>query len=163
METKSLAGDESSPVRVPVIESHAVEVQSGRNGLNRTQSMWEKLVSWCTDGWLVELLSLVLAGTCILTATVILLVHDGKVLPQSPPLGLSLNAYLSLLSAVLKLSLAVPIDEAMAAQKCLWFSTAGPGKPVMDFERFDDAGRSPLGAMRLLCRVRARSVSLSLS
>lgn len=116
------------------------------------------IVSLCTDWWLIELLSWGLAVICILTAAGILAFHDNRPLPSHPPVGLSLNAYLSILSAVAKLALAVPLEEALGSQKYLWFSVKDLKRPLMDFERFDDAARGPLGALMLLQRTRARWV-----
>ena len=50
----------------------------------------------------------------------------------------------------------VPLEESLGAQKYLWFSDANKKRPLMDFERFDDAARGPLGALRLLSRTRTR-------
>ncbi|KIW05858.1 uncharacterized protein PV09_03061 [Verruconis gallopava] len=83
--------------------------------------------------------------------------YDNKPLPKSLPLGITLNAYISMLSAVAKMALAVPLEEALGAQRYLWFSKKEAQRPLMDFERFDDAARGPIGAVRLLCRTRARS------
>jgi hypothetical protein len=50
----------------------------------------------------------------------ILATHDNKPLPESTPLDLSLNAFLSILSGISKLALAVPLEEALGSQKYLW-------------------------------------------
>lgn len=115
-----------------------------------------RLVDLCTDWWLVEVLSWASAVIFMSITISMLASYDGKPLPERPPLGLSLNAYLSVLSALLKLALAIPLEEALGSQKYLWFSQAGLKRPLMDFERFDDAARGPLGALRLLLRTRTR-------
>lgn len=116
------------------------------------------LINLCTDWWLIELLSWALAVLCIVAAIGILASYDNKPLPTHPPFGLSLNACLSVLSAVSKLALAVPLEEALGSQKYLWFSSKDARRPLIDFERFDDAARGPIGALKLLHRTRIRYV-----
>lgn len=116
----------------------------------------EHTIDLCTDWWLIEVLCLALSAACLVATVGLLASYDGKPLPKSQPLGLSLNAYLSILCALLKLALAIPLEEALGSQKYLWFSTKGAERSLMDFERFDDAVRGPFGAMRLLTRTRAR-------
>ena len=40
---------------------------------------------------------------------------------------------------------------------CSWYQTPEPTRPLLDFEKFDDAARDPISAIGLLCRVRTRS------
>jgi hypothetical protein len=116
----------------------------------------DSIINLSTDWWLIELLSWVLAAVCVACIAGMLAFYDRKPLPSTFPLGLTLNAYISVLSAIAKLALAVPLEEALGAQKYLWFSTGVAKRPVIDFEKFDDAARGPIGAIRLLCRTRAR-------
>jgi hypothetical protein len=110
----------------------------------------------CTNWWLTEILSWCLGASCMIAIAIILSVWKGRELPNSFPLGLKLNAYLSVLSAVAKLALAVPLEEALATQKYLWFATGIPKRPLVDFERFELAARRPFGALKLIWRMKTR-------
>jgi hypothetical protein len=146
----------NDPFSIP----HNLASDSDRNQPHESifQRYRNRLISLCADWWLIELLSWSLAVLCIVTAIGVLASYDGKPLPTHPPFGLSLNACLSVLSAVSKLALAIPLEEALGSQKYLWFSSKNVRRPLMDFERFDDAARGPLGALKLLHRTRIRYV-----
>jgi hypothetical protein len=116
----------------------------------------DKLLGLCTDWWLIELLSWILGAICIVCIASVLAFYDHKPLPSAFPLGITLNTYISVLSAVAKLALAVPLEEALGAQKYIWFSTKVAKRPLLDFEKFDDAPRGPFGALRLVWRTRLR-------
>jgi hypothetical protein len=117
-----------------------------------------RLSGLCINWWLTEILSWCLGALCIIAIAVLLFVWKGRELPSSFPLGLKLNAYISVLSAVAKLALAVPLEEALATQKYLWFTTGTPKRPLVDFERFELAARRPVGALKLIWRLKAKLV-----
>jgi hypothetical protein len=61
---------------------------------------------------------------------------------------------MSVLSAIAKLSMAVPLEEALGQLRWLYFAK-GPRK-LIEFERFDDATRGPWGALALLISTKAK-------
>jgi hypothetical protein len=86
----------------------------------------------------------------------VLAAWDGQPLPDRFPLGLKLNAYVSVLAAIAKLALAVCLEESLATQKYLWYTTETAIRPLLDFERFELAARRPIGALALIWRMKAR-------
>jgi hypothetical protein len=113
------------------------------------------LVSW----WLWEIFSWTISAICFSAIGLILCLYDNQVVPARWPLGITLNAYISVLSAIAKYSLAVPVDEALGQLRWLYFAKTGETRKLIDFERFDDATRGPWGALALLLYTKARCVS----
>ncbi|KIW04792.1 uncharacterized protein PV09_03979 [Verruconis gallopava] len=124
---------------------------------SRLGRAWNTFTSLCTDWWLTEIFCWCFAALCILLIAVLLCVWDGRPLPNNFPLGLKLNTYVSVLSATAKLALAVPLEESLASQKYLYFATGTPKRPLLDFERFELAARRPIGSVKLIWRMKARS------
>ncbi|OCL08202.1 hypothetical protein AOQ84DRAFT_278825, partial [Glonium stellatum] len=56
------------------------------------------------------------------------------------PLGITLNAFVSLLAAIAKGSMLVPVTTYISQPKWHWFSRP---RNLKDFEIFDDASRGP--------------------
>jgi hypothetical protein len=102
------------------------------------------------------LISWSLAAFCIVLIATLLAAWNGRPLPDRFPLGLKLNAYVSVLAAVAKLALAVCLEESLANQKYLWYTTPTPQHTLLDFERFEIAARRPIGALKLLWRMKAK-------
>jgi hypothetical protein len=95
---------------------------------------------------------------CISGIALVLGLYSNRRVPTRWPLGITLNAYISVLSAVAKYAMAVPIDEALGQLRWLYFASASGTRKLIDFERFDDATRGPWGALVLLVYTRARFV-----
>lgn len=112
--------------------------------------------SLCRNWWLIELTSWCIGAFCMVLIATLLAAWDGRPLPDRFPLGLKLNAYVSVLSAIAKLALAVCLEEALATQKYLWYTTATPKHSLLDFEKFELAARRPIGALKLIWQMRAR-------
>jgi hypothetical protein len=91
---------------------------------------------------------------CISGIAVVLGLYSNRRVPTRWPVGITLNAYISVLSAVAKYTMAVPLDEALGQLRWLYFAS-GP-KKLIDFERFDDATRGPWGALALLIYTKAK-------
>jgi hypothetical protein len=87
--------------------------------------------------------------------------YNNSPAPTRWPLGITLNAYISVLSAIGKYTMAVPLEEALGQLRWLYFAS-GPRK-LIDFERFDDATRGPWGALALLIFTKARYVRYMVS
>ena len=116
----------------------------------------ELVSALCCNWWLMELISWCIGAMCMTSIATLLAAWDGRPLPESFPLGLKLNAYVSVLAAVAKLALAVCLEESLATQKYLWYTTDAPCHSLLDFEGFELAGRRPLGAIKLIWRIRFR-------
>jgi hypothetical protein len=78
----------------------------------------------------------------------VLAAADGRSPPQWP-LGITLNTLLAFLAAVSKIAFMVPIAAGLGQLKWMWFS-AGPARPLSDFEAFDDASRGAWGSVKLI-------------
>lgn len=85
---------------------------------------------------------------------IVLFIYRGKRIP-SWPLGLTLNAYISVLSKVATAALLVPVSEALGQFKWSWFNRDS-SKKMWDFEIFDNASRGPWGSFLLLVRTKGR-------
>jgi hypothetical protein len=92
--------------------------------------------------------------TCIIAA---LIVCDEKPMPRFP-YGLTLNAIISLLATAFKSALIFVVAECIGQLKWLWFYGSDRKKKLDDMQLFDDASRSPMGSMSVICRHRGRSL-----
>lgn len=134
--------------RIGQIEAKGCEINPDPK-LARFHELWY-------DHWLAEGFHLMLGVLSIAGIGIVLRSCSGKTLPLDLPLGLTLGAVVSILGALAKYALAVPLDQCLGSQKWLWFKDPVHPKPLLDFERFDDASRSPVSAFGLLLRVRHR-------
>lgn len=107
-------------------------------------------VNW----WLWEFVSMGLSALCLCAIGLLLACYNGQALPKEWPLGFTLNTYIAILSAFFKYTLAIPVDTAMGQLKWIWFRSAP--KPLMDFEKFDEASRGPWGSVVLFIHTRGR-------
>ncbi|KAK5125245.1 hypothetical protein LTR85_000921 [Meristemomyces frigidus] len=111
--------------------------------------------------WRLEIASATLSILCIVCLSAILYRVNGK--PYHPwRLGnvhISPNTLLSIVSTVSKASFLLPVTEALSQLKWTYFQQQ-PHR-VIDFQRFDDAGRGPLGALKLLWVVKVQAVVAS--
>ncbi|KAF2430986.1 hypothetical protein EJ08DRAFT_206013 [Tothia fuscella] len=126
-------------------------------GGDRIESAAEHLQRLFTNGWIWEFFSWCMSALCISGIALVLGLYNNKSVPASWPLGITLNAYISVLSAVAKYALAVPVDEALGQLRWLYF--ARRPKRLIDFERFDDATRGPWGALALLVYTKAKTLA----
>lgn len=122
---------------------------------------WHGVADLTTNWWLWELCSWLISALCIFAVALLLAYYDGRVLPDRWPLGITLNAYIAVLSGVAKYTLAVPVENLIGQMKWHWF--AEQPRPLLDLEQFDCASRGPWGSIRLLLRTRGRSVSPTIS
>lgn len=83
---------------------------------------------------------------------IVLSTVDGKPLATLRP-GLSLNTLLAFLAAGATAMALMPVGQAVAQWKWIWFRES---QPLMDFARLDSASRGAWGALALACSVRWR-------
>lgn len=104
--------------------------------------------------WAWEWMALVVSLIAVLVSAATLMVFDGRPIPkwswQSN--GISVNAILSLLSALSRASLLMPIDECMG--QLMWLRFASREQRLADVGVYADAAKGPGGALRLIWRQR---------
>ncbi|KAI4862337.1 hypothetical protein F4820DRAFT_463709 [Hypoxylon rubiginosum] len=108
--------------------------------------MWES----CSWKWEIASCVLVLASPLGILAT--LYPYDGRPLPQLP-FKVLVNAILSILSMVLKASLAFLVASCLGQLQWTWFSQ---GRPIHDLVLYDNARQGPWGSLLLLWTQRFR-------
>ncbi|KAH0424822.1 hypothetical protein CcaCcLH18_11320 [Colletotrichum camelliae] len=96
--------------------------------------------------WWLEILSSLLAFACLGAIIVILLLHQGKTLPDWPKF-ISVNSLVSIFTAVFKGSLIMPVAEGIGQLKWDWFRR--PQK-LADINMFDNASRGPWGSLIMI-------------
>ncbi|KAH7398492.1 hypothetical protein BKA66DRAFT_407866 [Pyrenochaeta sp. MPI-SDFR-AT-0127] len=72
--------------------------------------------------------------------------------------GLTLNAFVSILSRIAGAALLLPVAEALGQLKWIWF-IRGDSKKMWDFEMFDNASRGPWGALLLLIHTKGKTIA----
>ena len=108
-----------------------------------------------TNGWLWEILAVLLSLGTFSALIILLIVYDGRAVTQLPR-GISLNAIVSILATISKASLTFSITASLSQFKWLLFS--GRARRLKDLQLYDDASRGPLGSSRLLISERGRLV-----
>jgi hypothetical protein len=110
--------------------------------------------------WLLELISWIFSAMCM-AAIIGVLIHlqDDKLSNWTldKRTGLTLNAYISVLSKMAGASLILPVSEALGQLKWSWFLKHS--KQMWDFEIFDNASRGPWGSLLLLIRTKGRALA----
>ncbi|KAH9234134.1 hypothetical protein K456DRAFT_1817095, partial [Colletotrichum gloeosporioides 23] len=102
------------------------------------------MLFWQT--WLLEILSSLLALSCLIAMITILAIHQRQPLPKWPDL-ISINSLISIFTAVFKASLIMPIAEGLGQLKWEWFRHP---RYLTDIEIFDNASRGPWGSILLI-------------
>jgi len=102
--------------------------------------------------WWFEMLSLVASAVAIVVTAALLKIFEGKEIPgwATARNGLSLNSIFSLLSTLSRSSMLIPLDDALG--QLMWLAFADGPKRLADAELYNQAGRGPLGALRLMWR-----------
>jgi hypothetical protein len=140
-----------SPIASPVTE---------KDDPNLAQRLEKRLWRYNTSGnvlkrWLLEIISWILSAICMGAIIGVLIFLKDEKLPKWP-LGLTLNAYIAVLSKISSAALLLPTSEALGQLKWSWFQR--DSKKMWDFEIFDNASRGPWGAILLLIRTKGRYV-----
>ncbi|KAF2110762.1 hypothetical protein BDV96DRAFT_500641 [Lophiotrema nucula] len=127
------------------------------------QKLWKYSASRnVVKRWLIELISWTLSALCMAAIIIVLYIYQRQPLPKWP-LGLTLNAFISVLAKVASAALLLPVSEALGQLKWNWFQAtqnkSKESKKMWDFELFDNASRGPWGSFMLLLRTRGRSLA----
>ncbi|KAF2830654.1 hypothetical protein CC86DRAFT_463914 [Ophiobolus disseminans] len=132
---------------------------------NIAQRIEEKLWSYSSSGnvierWLLEIVSWVISAVCMGAIIATLYVLQDRPSTKWPfdGVGLTLNAFVSILSRVAGAALLLPVAEALGQLKWIWF-IRGDSKKMWDFEMFDNASRGPWGAFLLLIHTKGKTIA----
>ncbi|KAK8023469.1 hypothetical protein PG991_006708 [Apiospora marii] len=104
--------------------------------------------------WNVELLMVFFVFAIPFIAFGTLFPYRGQPLPQWP-FRITINSLLAVYSTILKAAISLVVSSGIAQLQWSWLGSA-PQRPLHDVVRYDDAGRGPWGAMRLLWAHRLR-------
>jgi hypothetical protein len=150
----------------PVTPGTAEKAEDGSGAMgsasNLAQRIEQRLWRFSASGnvvkrWLLELISWLLSAACMAGIVIVLAVYKDKRIPKWP-LGLTLNAYISILAKVASAALLLPVSEALGQLKWSWFNKGG-SKKMWDFEIFDNASRGPWGSLLLVLRTKGKSLA----
>jgi hypothetical protein len=147
-------------IQPPPFDSEKVEPAS-----NIAQRIEEKLWSYNSSGnvierWLLEIVSWLISAVCMGAIIAVLVVLKDKPSSKWPfdSIGLTLNAFVSVLSRIAGAALLLPVAEALGQLKWSWF-IRGDSKKMWDFEMFDNASRGPWGAFLLLIHTKGKTIA----
>ncbi|CAA9956480.1 DUF3176 domain containing protein [Pyrenophora teres f. maculata] len=132
---------------------------------NIAQRIEEKLWTYNSSGnvierWLLEIVSWLISAVCMGAIIAVLVVLKDKPSSKWPftNIGITLNAFVSVLSRVAGAALLLPVAEALGQLKWSWF-IRGDSKKMWDFEMFDNASRGPWGAFLLLIHTKGKTIA----
>jgi hypothetical protein len=110
--------------------------------------------------WLLEIVSWLISAICMGAIIAALAVLQGQPASKWPldKAGLTLNAFVSILSRIAGAALLLPVAEALGQLKWNWF-IRGDSKKMWDFEMFDNASRGPWGAFLLLIHTKGKTIA----
>ncbi|KAL4744356.1 hypothetical protein BDW72DRAFT_94738 [Aspergillus terricola var. indicus] len=98
--------------------------------------------------WTLEILGCLTSIVFLVAIIAVLLHYDGRPMPQWP-YGITLNALVSVLSTVMKATMAFILTESLAQLKWSWFRD---GNKLSDLALLDAASRGVMGAFVILFR-----------
>lgn len=124
-----------------------VRTQKWKRFKSRLSSWIEE---WITNWWGVELMFWLFAALSIIAILITLAVHNGRPLPDWP-LGITINAVISILATMGQMSMMNPVTECISQLKWLWFTRR---RPLQEFQAFDSASRGTMGSLKLLWKLR---------
>jgi hypothetical protein len=110
--------------------------------------------------WLMEIISWVFSALCMAAIVIVLIILKDDPLTKwslAEQTGLTLNAYISILSKMAGAALIIPVSEALGQLKWSWFQQNS--KQMWDFEIFDNASRGPWGSFLLLIRTKGKALA----
>lgn len=132
-------------------QGNMVRSQSADNAYHRNlqpslqqtekNNLWNRLLCW---KWEIAACWLFLVAIFAILAT--LYPHQGRPQPNWP-YDISINALLSVYSAVFQACLAYVVSSGVGQLQWRWY---GQERPLFDLVRYDAAGRGPLGSLRWL-------------
>lgn len=132
---------------------------------NLAERIEQRLFQYSVSGnivkrWLIELISWIFSALCMAAIVgVLIYLQDDRLSNWTldKRTGLTLNAYISVLSKMAGASLILPVSEALGQLKWSWFLQHS--KQMWDFEIFDNASRGPWGSFLLLIRTKGKALA----
>ncbi|KAK1498382.1 hypothetical protein CCUS01_12860 [Colletotrichum cuscutae] len=103
--------------------------------------------------WTLEIWALVLSIAALITATALLSAYDGKPLSKWA-FFFTFNTIISILGTVSRVSLAFGVGACLSQGK--WNLFRRKDDYMISYDRFEEAGRGPLGSARLLWHIKHR-------
>ncbi|KAJ8113491.1 hypothetical protein OPT61_g4392 [Boeremia exigua] len=110
--------------------------------------------------WLLEIISWFFSLACMIAIIAVLATLQDEKLDRwwvAEKTGLTLNAYISVLSKMAGAALILPVSEALGQLKWNWF--LNHSKQMWDYEIFDNASRGPWGSFLLLIRTKCKALA----
>jgi len=105
------------------------------------------------ETWMLELLGISCSAAGLVAIMIILLKYDGK---QLPTWSISINAVISILSAVVSIGALYSVTHGVNQLKWVWLSENK--RKLADIQAFDSGSRGVAGAIALLIHLQARYV-----
>ncbi|KAK2608337.1 hypothetical protein N8I77_006955 [Diaporthe amygdali] len=106
--------------------------------------------------WLWEALSITVAALALAAIVITLILHGDRPLPKWPT-GITINALISVFTAILKASLMMPIAESIGQLKWLWYLKS---HPLGQMEQWDLASRGPWGSLLLIFMLKSQDLAV---
>jgi Protein of unknown function (DUF3176) len=148
-----------------------------RNGPDREapKGLWDRIQDYF-GGWLVDYLAVFVSAIAIIGLSCFLWHFDGQPAPSwsysapnSSPKSIagrsahvSINAILELFSTTARIALGFSLTKALGQLTWVWFKKGK--RQLADFSVFDQAAKhSPMGSLKLIMMLKARSVSFAFS
>ena len=131
----------------PVSHSKSINrAHNDRQPIHQSQSRFMQIKNFAHDWWVFELGALTISYVAMLALVIVLKVCENKPIPLCPG-HITLNAFISVTSTIMKAAIAVPITASISQMKWIWFKERSA---VRGMQVFDEASRGPLGALKLL-------------
>lgn len=147
------------------IQPPTFDNEKAESASNIAQRIEEKLWNYSSSGnvierWLLEIVSWLISAICMAAIIAVLVVLKDQPAARWPfdKMGLTLNAFVSVLSRIAGAALLLPVAEAIGQLKWSWF-IRGESKKMWDFEMFDNASRGPWGAFLLLIHTKGKTIA----
>jgi hypothetical protein len=146
----------------PMDEKSSQKTQTPTNVAQRIEeTLWRYTRSGnVLKRWLLEIISWLFSAACMIAIIAVLASLQDQKLTRwwlAEKTGLTLNAYISVLSKVAGAALILPVSEALGQLKWSWF--LNHSKQMWDYEIFDNASRGPWGALLLLIRTKCKALA----
>lgn len=155
----------NGPPNPPSIQISAPVTEDPESQPNLAERIEKRLYQYSISGnivkrWLLELISWLFSAVCMAAVIAVLIYLKDDPLAKwslAEKTGLTLNAYISVLSKMAGAALILPVSEALGQLKWSWFQQNS--KQMWDFEIFDNASRGPWGSFLLLIRTKGKALA----
>lgn len=145
--------------------SHLVRKMTDSTSVTKTRNHFKEF-SAVLSPWTEEIVYVVISVLLMMTLVIILEIYDGHPLTDwqgaismgNLSVNISLNFIVAVLGTISKASVAVAVEAGLVQTKWIWFSQRK--RPLLDYKRFDNASRGPLGSARLLFTTRIKYVMI---